>query len=150
MRSPAPLESIANFRMRIGITYTASQSIFSSGRGQTAINLAKALESPGTIIDFIRISSSEQERLWWDDVPQLPNIKVKVEDISATPYEVLIDVDGFVSEAERKRIAQYCIVFYRKTFIINEIENALREIEMFLYRRMDKAYMFGSKEDEGL
>ena len=64
--------------MRIGLTYTASSSIFSGGRGQTAINLALALRN--FEVEFVNIFPKKSELIdntldWWIDAPQLPNKK---------------------------------------------------------------------------
>ncbi|NBR61254.1 MAG: DUF2827 family protein [Actinobacteria bacterium] len=112
--------------MRIGITYTASPSIFGGGRGQTSINLAKALETSQKYqIDFIRVAATEKDRVWFDDAAELNNPKIPVESIQTKDYDILIDIDGFLSAEIRTKISKTCIIFYRKSFVINEIENAV-------------------------
>lgn len=111
-------------RMRIGITYTASTSIFSGGRGQTAINLATALSEHD--VEFINIGITQANNLmWWLDAPELPNKKINILDCSENSYDILFDIDGFLESNIRRKIANKIIVFYRKTFVINEIENAV-------------------------
>ena len=113
---------------KFAIIYTVGNSIFSGGRGQVALVLYEFLQHLQIPTTFVNVPLSDTVESWWTDCYEPENIeRVSVNDIINREliFDYVIDIDGLVSNDIRQKIAKHTIVFYRKRFLINEIENAV-------------------------
>jgi GR25 family glycosyltransferase involved in LPS biosynthesis len=103
----------------IGITYLATGSIFSSSRGQTALNLANLFQK-NYKVTLVHCSVGEPK--WWDDAEGLEERyeRVSIADISG--LDLLVDIDATVSGSIRKNIAKQTVGFLRDRVLFTEME----------------------------
>lgn len=108
--------------MRIGITCFFQHSIFSSGGPTLTFSLADALRSLGHEITLVSLTNDKD---WYDDAKALSKLysKTSFQEFDTTKkLDVLIDIDGYIVSEQRKKIANYIVVFYKKPAFLNEME----------------------------
>jgi GR25 family glycosyltransferase involved in LPS biosynthesis len=93
----------------IGISYNPNKPVFYSGLNQTALVLAELFSQyKVTLVDY-----TDGEKTWWDDYPQTITVS-KLHQIR--DLDLLIDIDGIISDVQRQRVAKKSVVFLR-TFL---------------------------------
>lgn len=104
----------------IGITYLANTSIFSSGKGQTALNLANLFKKLNYKVTLVHCASGTPK--WWDDAEGLQERYdcASLTDISG--LDLLVDIDAVVSGSIRKNVAKQTIGFLRDRVLFTEME----------------------------
>ena len=107
--------------MKIGITYSAHASIFGSGRGQVAMTLYDVFTKIGH--DVVLVCCSE-EKTWWDDCDTLRHRYCIRQYAQCSGLDLLVDIDGAVSQTLRAQIATRCVVLLRKHLLFSELESA--------------------------
>ena len=97
--------------IRVGITFNPNKPLFYSGLNQTAVQIAELLQTlqyEMTLIDY-----TNDDATWFTDYPQTYQVE-KLHQVSN--LDLLVDVDGHVSEAARHKAAKKTVVFLR-TFL---------------------------------
>lgn len=109
--------------MKVGILSPIRFSLFSSGASSVALNLYDYLRELGCETELLNILPSEKN--WYDDCSSLQS-KYIVKSASApidTKYDLVIDIDGFMSGEIRTTLGKKIAVLLRKPVILSDIES---------------------------
>jgi GR25 family glycosyltransferase involved in LPS biosynthesis len=110
--------------LKVGITYSPSTDLFTSGSAQTSIllvELFKELSESNYDITLIDTKTSDVD--WWPDFPRYENVTLS-QLHKTTNLDILIDIDGYVNPSYRKKIAKKSVVFMRTFLQFSEMDMA--------------------------
>ena len=98
--------------MKVGINVHIQYSFFSNGLATCSLSLAEALKNFGHSVSLVSTKGSND---WFDDVKGLKDRFpiVKMEDVK-TPFDLFIDVDGWLPVELRRSLGERYVVFVRK------------------------------------
>lgn len=115
-------------QLTIGINVCIDNSVFSFSSTTTAFSLAEALKRLGYNVVLI---NTNRTREWFDDCQSLKeNYVVKhLCTLTEQVADLFIDIDGFISPEDRKKVAKRSVVFIRKPVAITEIENSVYPLQ---------------------
>ena len=108
-------------RMKIGLNYRASPSIFGSGRGQAVLAIASVCKAANHEVVLFQ----ETERVWWEDVPNLAHSYTIQKLTQNSRCDLLIDIDGKLDPTLRSMITDRVIVFLRSDPTFECLEKAV-------------------------
>lgn len=117
--------------IRVGITFNPNKPLFYSGLNQTALIVAELLQTlhyEVTLIDY-----TNDDATWFTDYPQTYPIE-KLHQVSN--LDLLVDVDGHVSEAARQKAAKKTVVFLRTFLQFAEMDAQLYIESAYIPRSM--------------
>lgn len=106
--------------IRVGITFNPNKPLFYSGLNQTAVQLAELLQTlqyEVTLVDY-----TNDDTTWFTDYPQTYQVE-KLHQVFN--LDLLVDVDGHVSEAARHKAAKKTVVFLRTFLQFAEMDSQL-------------------------
>jgi len=110
--------------LKVGITYSPSTDLFTSGSAQTSIlllELFKELSESNYDITLIDTKTSDVD--WWSDFPRYENVTLS-QLHKTSNLDLLIDIDGYVNPSYRKKIAKKSVVFMRTFLQFSEMDMA--------------------------
>ena len=106
--------------IRVGISYNPNESLFYSGLNQTAVLFAELftlLKYDVTLVDY-----TNGDKVWDETFPCVwPTSKL----YQTRDLDILLDIDGYVSEAARKLSTKKTIVFLRTYLQFAEMDMQL-------------------------
>ena len=108
--------------MKVGILSPIRFSVFSSGASSVALNLYDYLRELGYETELLNILPSDKN--WYDDCSSLQS-KYIVKSASSKieeKYDLVIDIDGFMSAEVRTKLGKKVAVLLRKPVILSDIE----------------------------
>jgi len=108
--------------LSIGITYSPTIDLFTSGSNQTSILLAELFKQLGYKVTLIDTKSSDVE--WWLDFPHIENISLTKLHL-ATGFDIFIDIDGYINSSYRTNISNKNIVFLRTFLQFSEMDSSV-------------------------
>lgn len=108
--------------LSIGITYSPTIELFTSGSNQTSILLAELFKQFNYKVTLIDTKSSDID--WWPDFPHIEDISLTKLHL-ATGFDIFIDIDGYVNPIYRKSIANKSIVFMRTFLQFSEMDSSV-------------------------
>lgn len=112
--------------LKVGITYSPSTDLFTSGSAQTSIlllELFKELSTPELNYDITLIDTKTSDVDWWPNFPRFDNVTLS-QLHKTNNLDILIDIDGFVNPSYRKKIAKKSVVFMRTFLQFSEMDIA--------------------------
>ena len=112
--------------LKVGITYSPSTDLFTSGSAQTSIllvELFKELSTSDLNYDLTLIDTKTSDIDWWSDFPRIENVTLS-QLHKTTNLDLLIDIDGFINPSYRKKLAKKSVVFMRTFLQFSEMDMA--------------------------
>lgn len=110
-----------NTNKKVGITYNPTIPLFYSGANQTSLLLAELFTALQYDVTLVNTKLSDNE--WWYDYPQPDNITLS-NLYKTRGLDLLIDVDGYANEEQRKKTANKIVVFMRTFLQFTEMDNS--------------------------
>lgn len=112
-------------KMKIGIAYLISGSYFSGSINVAALNVAELFEHLGHTVELVHLGNESEP--WYDDVTGMKGRwKVRrLADVLADTqgkYNLLIDMVGVMTTADRKKLADTAVFFPRDHGCLREID----------------------------
>ena len=110
--------------LKVGITYSPSTDLFTSGSAQTSILLLELFKELSELnYDITLIDTKTSDIDWWPDFPRYENVTLS-QLHKVTNLDLLIDIDGFINPSYRKKIAKKSVVFMRTFLQFSEMDMA--------------------------
>lgn len=107
--------------IKVGITYNPTIPLFYSGANQTSLLLAELFNK--FKYDVTLVNTKPVDDNWWSDYPKPDNIQLsklyQIRDL-----DLLIDVDGYANEEQRKKASKKIVVFMRTFMQFTEMDNS--------------------------
>ena len=100
--------------MRVGINVHFQYSFFSSGSSTVAFSLAAALKALGHTPVLVNLNGTSE---WYDDVKDMKGLYEQCNMCQwgvSEPFDIFIDIDGFIIPEERRRLAKKIVIFLRR------------------------------------
>lgn len=116
-------------KMKIGIAYLISGSYFSGSINVAALGAAELFEHLGHTVELVHLGNESEP--WYDDVAGLKGrwkVRRLADALSAAnaadvhPYNLLIDMVGVMTTADRKKLADAAVFFARDHGCLREID----------------------------
>ncbi len=119
--------------LHIGISYNPNIPLFYNGASQTAITLAELFLKLNHKITFVDYTNNDNK--WWDNYPLIPNTDT-IQLYKAPVFDMLIDIDGIISEENRKKVSKFTVVFFRTFLQFYEMDLSVYVEYPYIYRTM--------------